>query len=283
MKINFSKATASGNDFVIIDNRQNILKDYTNDLIKSLADRRFGIGADGVILIEQIPESEFSMKYYNSDGFLGSLCGNGARCTAKYIYENITMRDQIDFEALGKKYSAIVRADTVKLFLPDLLIDNQIIDIKLKDRSITSYFINTGSPHAVIFIDSIKKNIKLSEIDVTGLGKEIRYSSVFQPNGTNVNFVNILSNDLIELRTYERGVEDETLACGTGSIASAIISFLSGNMMSPVKVQTRGGETFTVGFSIKNFTASDLFLEGHAKLVYNGYFYYDNNKISGIL
>jgi diaminopimelate epimerase len=276
MKIDFTKASAAGNDFVIIDNRSKILDGDISSFVKVVSHRRFGIGADGVILVEKLND-EYLMKYYNSDGSLGSLCGNGARSTARFIHDRIEKQEITAFSALGKKYSARVNGDIIRLFLPEM---NSSIDSKkivINGISMESHSFDSGSPHVIIFIDQLPDLPQLSEIDVFNLGKEIRYSSAFQPHGINVNFVNILNEKEIEIRTYERGVEDETFACGTGSIASAIISHFIKKTVVPVIINNKGKEKFLVGFNEKADNLTELFLEGKAKLVFEGSFEYNIN------
>jgi diaminopimelate epimerase len=280
MKINFTKASAAGNDFIIIDNRNDIIKEDISNFVKAISDRRFAIGADGVIFIDGKTDSNLEMRYYNSDGSCGSLCGNGARCTAKYIYEKIKKYEKINFMALKKAYTAEVRDDSVCLHLPDLNLLYKKINLKIQNILRTVYYIDTGSPHVVAFLEEFDWNGNLENIDVYSLGKEIRYSPEFMPNGTNVNFINIKNDFSIEIRTYERGVEDETLACGTGTIASSIISSAIKFLRPPIKTITKSKETFIVDFIIQNEVIKNLSLTGTAKLIFDGNFNYNLEKKS---
>jgi len=208
--IAFNKYQAAGNDFVIIDNRKGLINPSDSVLINKLCDRRFGIGADGLILVSDSKDLDYEMKYFNSDGKPGSMCGNGGRCTAHFALKyNIAGKKQ-KFMAFDGPHEATIDNDTVRLQMTDIT-DYHIVD--------NNYFINTGSPHYVLFMDDI------DNINVYEEGKKIRWSEKFAPGGTNVNFVQIKDNGL-NIRTFERGVEDETLACGTGVTASAIAAVL---------------------------------------------------------
>jgi diaminopimelate epimerase len=277
MTINFTKATASGNDFVLIDYRFEKWPFQLSDFIKKACDRKFGIGADGVILIENDTEHDFLMRYFNADGSGGSLCGNGARCSAKFMSEKINKKN-VKFRAVGKTYRADILETTVKLYLPDLEKKLGEYDFSLNDNTLHGYFIDTGSPHIVIFEDMFPARTVLEKLDVYKFGKEIRYHSLLSPQGANVNFVKINDEHSIRIRTYERGVEDETLACGTGSIASAIISVLVRNRKTPISVFTQGGDEFRVDFKITDEYLTELSLEGSAQMVFDGSCYYDEKN-----
>jgi len=259
-KINFTKLVASGNDFVLIDRLPRI-GCRLSELAKKICDRKFGIGADGLLLLEKSKKADVKMRIFNADGSEAEMCGNGARCTALY---------------LGKKKGAletkagIIKTETNKDSVSIKLTDpkNIKLDIPLAmgARILRVNFVDTGVPHCVIFVDGIDK------IDVVGLGREIRYHEQFSPRGTNVNFVELLDDDSIRIRTYERGVEDETLACGTGSTASAVISGIKMNKTGNIKIDvlTQGKEILKVYFKRRGSIVSDTWLEGKAKIVYKG-------------
>jgi diaminopimelate epimerase len=254
MNITFNKYQGAGNDFIIIDNRKGSINPENVNLINKLCDRRFGIGADGLILVSESGNADFEMKYYNSDGRLGSMCGNGGRCVAHFSKKSGLSGNKQKFLAFDGIHEASVDNDTVRLQMSDVN-DYKIIN--------GSYFLNTGSPHYVVFTEGIGK------LDVFNQGKKLRWAPEFVPGGTNVNFVEII-NDTLHLRTFERGVEEETLACGTGITASAIASVLSGRFVSaPVKVSARGGN-LTVEFQVKNGKISDIWLTGPATFVFEG-------------
>jgi diaminopimelate epimerase len=254
MNIAFNKYQGAGNDFIIIDNRKGKFNPEDHELINRMCDRRFGIGADGLILISDFGQADYEMKYFNSDGKIGSMCGNGGRCTAHFARKWGIAGDNQKFMAFDGIHMAEVSKDTVRLQMADVN-DYKIIK--------GSYFINTGSPHYVVFTNDIDK------INVNEEGKKLRWSSDFAPGGTNVNFVEISNNGLY-IRTFERGVEEETLACGTGVTASAIASVLGGHFdTGSVSVRARGGnlkvEFQNAGGKIKN-----VWLTGPATFVFEG-------------
>lgn len=261
MEITFSKLSGAGNDFIVIDNR-NLSVHLTPMQIKELCTRRTGIGADGLILIEPSSRYAFSMKYHNADGFPGSMCGNGGRC-AVYFASTIGITPSADksyvFEANGNRYDAWVTSpETVKLrMLPP---DSFRYNIELEN--LTCHSVNTGSPHALIYTSDLKN------VNVAGTGRTIRHRTDFFPEGTNVNFIEITSPETLSLRTFERGVEDETLACGTGAVASALMSRQLGKIQgTTVLVRVKSGETLEVSFSED---MKDVFLTGPAKIIYKG-------------
>jgi diaminopimelate epimerase len=254
MSIGFNKYQGTGNDFIIIDNRGGIVNPENSGYINKLCDRRLGIGADGLILISESPDYDFEMKYFNSDGLEGSMCGNGGRCSSDFAIRKRIAGKILSFKAIDGVHKAISEDGIIRL---------QMNNIKESRILKGNYFINTGSPHCVIF----KKNI--DKLDVNSEGKLVRWSAEYEPEGTNVNFVEILENGIF-VRTFERGVEEETLSCGTGVTASAIASVLSGQFDSiPVKVKTKGGN-LEVSFKITGDLISDVWLSGPATFVYEG-------------
>ena len=206
-KIKFTKMVASGNDFIITEVRN------LSELARQICDRKYGIGADGLLQLEKSKKSDIRMRIFNADGSEAEMCGNGARCAALYLGKK-----KVSLETKAGIIKSEVNKDNVKIKLTEPKSIKLDIPIKLGSRILKANFADTGVPHAVIFVEGLER------IDVTGLGRAIRYHKQFSPKGANVNFVEIISKDLIKIRTYERGVEDETLACGTGSVASAIIS-----------------------------------------------------------
>jgi diaminopimelate epimerase len=266
MKITFSKLSGAGNDFIVIDNR--MLSIHLTPLqINKLCTRRTGVGADGLILIEPSANYSFSMKYHNADGFPGSMCGNGGRC-AVYFASTIGIPaasgNAYTFEANGNRYDAwVIGPESVKLKMlaPQEFRDN--LDIEGEQ----CFAVNTGSPHTIIYtpnLDAIKVNEK---------GSAIRHRTDFFPEGTNVNFIEITSPHALALRTFERGVEEETLACGTGAVAAALMSLRLGKISSTtVQVKVKSGDTLEVQFSDN---MNDVFLTGPAKIIYEGNFTID--------
>ncbi len=254
MVIAFNKYQGAGNDFIIIDNRKGIFNHSDSKLINRLCDRRFGIGADGLILISDLPGYDFRMSYFNSDGFEGTMCGNGGRCTADFAMKLGIGGNKVTFRTIDGIHEALRLGDLIKLKM------NDVTEPKIVRNN---YFINTGSPHYILFESDIEK------VDVFNEGKKLRWSEDFQPGGTNVNFVEVESNGIF-VRTFERGVEDETLSCGTGVTASAIASVLSGHFDSgPVNVRTRGGN-LKVDLNVNDNVINDIWLTGPATFVFSG-------------
>lgn len=269
-KIEFFKMNGSGNDFILIDNRQNIVENIglkIEDFVKRICKRGLSIGADGVILIENTnePGCDFAWQFYNNDGSKASMCGNGSRCAVRFAYlKGIISDTKTTFlTGAGKIYGEIVGINTVKVQLTKPT-NYKTVDLDNQ----TMYFINTGVPHLVIFVDD------LESVDVAKLGAKYRYHEVFAPSGTNVNFVKVLDSNTIAIRTYERGVEAETLACGTGATASSLISGLTGKTNSPVEAYTRSGKILKVYFQVKDTKSSEpiemVFLEGDSMLSFVG-------------
>lgn len=277
-KLLFNKLTGAGNDFIFIDLNKNTEFSINSDLIRKLCDRRFGIGADGVITISSIKNYSFEMSYYNSDGSKGSLCGNGARCAI--WYSKVSGRaesNQVKFLCEGIEYvGEIVEHQITKFYLKNPKQIKLNFKVKAGGQLLKASFLNTGSPHLVINISDVKdisnnNNFyqELNEFPVLELGRELRYHQDFSPDGTNVNFYLETENE-IKLRTYERGVENETLACGTGSVAAALTSFLNEKKSPPIKIKTWGGDTLIVNFESENKMIRNLSLTGPAKIVFCG-------------
>ena len=256
MKIEFYKYQGTGNDFVILDNRENIYDALTTKQVKHICDRRFGIGADGLMLLSKKEGYDFEMVYYNADGNESSMCGNGGRCLTKFAMHKGIHRSTYRFLAVDGDHEAEI----------DI---NDIIRLKMKDvdkvDQHSSYtIINTGSPHFVKFASDV------AHIDVVETGREIRYSKEFAKEGINVNFVESMDEDSIYVRTYERGVEDETFSCGTGVTASALLSAHNENGFNRVEVKTPGGHLSVEFNKIDDDHFENIWLCGPAELVYTG-------------
>jgi diaminopimelate epimerase len=266
MNIEFAKLSAAGNDFILIDNRKEIISsaDYQN-IAKKLCDRRYAVGADGLILIESSNTVDFKMKYFNSDGSHASMCGNGGRAIARFAYQIGAAKDDMVFETdAGIVKAKIVGENIVRLNLYAPKDLKQNIKLKIENKECVVDFINTGVPHAVLFVDDAENT------EVFKYGKIIRNLPEFAPDGTNVNFVQKTKDNTIIVRTYERGVEDETLACGTGIIASSILSVLKGLVKSPVNIIARGGDKLRVSFNNENGKIDGVVLEGPAIIAFTG-------------
>ena len=254
MKLSFSKYQGTGNDFVMVDNRDG---NYflSQDQIERLCNRKFGIGADGFIVLENDLVADFQMTYYNADGIVGSMCGNGGRCVVAFARQLDIIKDHCDFVA----YDGLHKAKCLEGGLVSL----EMIDVHSVEKLNNAWKLDTGSPHLVFFKDDIK------EINVKEVGSAIRNSIDFVEKGINVNFVECKEDHLF-LRTYERGVEDETLACGTGATATAIAAFEAGLIKAEtIKVNVIGGE-LEVSFSKQENRYTDIYLNGAAKFVFNG-------------
>jgi diaminopimelate epimerase len=258
-KINFTKMVASGNDFVVIKDK---LGAKLSVLSRSLCDRKFGIGADGLLLLSKCRGADFRMRIFNADGSEAEMCGNGARCAALLYAKKkssiLTASGIINCEING---------DRVKIQITNPKDADLDIPLGLNGRKIKVNFINTGVPHVVIFVNGI------GDVDVRQLGSNIRHHKEFAPAGTNVNFVEPIANNLIRVRTYERGVEDETLACGTGSIAAALIFAIKNNVNDLVRVRTQSKETLRIYFKKSGSLFNSVWLEGGAKIIYKGEYY----------
>ncbi|MDD5201146.1 MAG: diaminopimelate epimerase [Terrimicrobiaceae bacterium] len=243
MTLSFTKMNGAGNDFVLLDNRDASLA-LTREQIALLCDRHRGVGADGLLLVEP-PQNgaDFRMRYYNADGGEAEMCGNGARCFARYAQRITDSRaDRISFETPAGVISAGCVGDEVQIAMSTPHSYAPPTALEAAGETVAVHFINTGVPHAVIFVDD------LAAADVVRIGAAIRFHPHFAPAGTNVNFVRVDASGGISIRTYERGVEGETLACGTGVVACALIHHLTSNASSPVGVHVRGGDTLRVGF-----------------------------------
>jgi diaminopimelate epimerase len=256
MQIIFYKYQGTGNDFVILDNRKNEYDSLTTEQIHFLCDRRFGIGADGLMLLNTHPDYDFEMKYFNADGKESTMCGNGGRCLVKFAYDLGILKSEYRFIAVDGEHEAEVEFDgTVSLKM------NDVDEVQYKGDH---FILNTGSPHYV----QNKENVM--QLDVYTEGYKIRYSPTFEKEGINVNFVEQLEDsDKIFVRTYERGVENETYSCGTGVTAAALISYHNEAGFNHVEVQTKGGQLSVeydkIGESFKN-----IWLTGPAEKVFEG-------------
>ncbi len=264
--IGFTKAVATGNDFVIVDNRKKVLKNNLARLAKELCDRKYGIGADGLLLLEGSDSADFKMRIFNPDGSEAQMCGNGSRCIALYAYKKKIASSSMGIETLAGIISASVNGNNVKVKLTEPKDIQWNLCLMIHECPYKVNFANTGVPHVIHFVKDIE-NISVKE-----LGSSMRYHADFSPEGANVDFVRIADRNKkkIQVRTYERGVEDETLACGTGAVASAIIAAEAEDISSPITVETRSGEMLKVHFEMVEGAFKNVYLEGKAQLVYEG-------------
>jgi diaminopimelate epimerase len=256
MKLNFFKYQGTGNDFVILDNRQQTFDWLQQDDVKFLCDRRFGIGGDGLMLLNKHPQYDFEMKYYNADGRESSMCGNGGRCLVRFALDSGLVRTTYRFLAIDGVHEAEIE-------------DNGWVSLKMNDvqsikHSGDHFILDTGSPHYV------KPESDVRHLDVYRKGREVRYSKEFEKEGINVNFVEQLDDEgTILVRTYERGVEDETFSCGTGVTAAALVSYHNDLGFNHVQVQTKGG-MLSVEYDKNGDHYTDIWLSGPALQVFEG-------------
>jgi diaminopimelate epimerase len=261
----FWKMNGSGNDFILIDNRDG--KVHEKDMsavVRGACRRRESVGADGMIFIVNSKKYDFAWKFFNADGGEAEMCGNGSRCAARFASLNGIAGNSMTFETLAGPISAEVKGRTVKVLMPVPYGLKKDMELPLKSGRINVDFINTGVPHAVVHVKDLDSHPVFEE------GREIRYHSTFSPAGTNANFISVRNPGYIEVRTYERGVEDETLACGTGSIASALTANARGMVFSPVTIKTRGGEELKIYFEKNSDSFTKVWLEGGTSIACKG-------------
>ena len=274
-KISFTKMSGTGNDFIFIDETKNPGLNVNIEMVSKLCNRKNGIGADGIITIHNSDKYDFVINYYNADGSTGSLCANGARCAILYASDAGKLKNSnTKFLSNNVEYSGeILSNENVKFNLNSPQKIKYNFKIKAADQLITSHYANTGSPHVVINIADPENRFNffssLETLPVEPLGKEIRYLPEFAPGGTNVNFIKII-DDIIQIRSYERGVEAETLSCGTGSVAAAIISYVTDGLRPPIKIITKGNEKLFVNFDVENQKVKNISLTGSARIVFTG-------------
>ncbi len=264
--IPFSKLSGCGNDFIIIDNRTGLLEDAgVGEFAVRVCSRKMSVGADGLILIEPSENgADFRWRFFNADGSPAGMCGNGARCAARFAHGAGIAGEEMTFETGAGLIRARILGDRVKIRITDPTGPRTGMVIPLSTGPLTVHDIDTGVPHVVVSVPDVEG------IDVVALGREIRYHPAFSPAGANVNFVSRLADGDLVNRTYERGVEDETMACGTGSVAAALVLSLENGFRSPVRVRTRSGGWLTVHYRKAGDRFTDVFLEGDARIVCRG-------------
>lgn len=266
MELQFTKMNGAGNDFVVVDNRDNRLS-LEKDQIARLCDRHRGIGADGLLAVEPARDgADFRMRYYNADGGEADMCGNGARCFARFAARLLpAFPGVLSFETPAGVIMARFEGDlvTINMSTPGDHRPPELLTVHGREREV--HFLNTGVPHAVVFVEDVEA------VDLRAEGAALRWHEAFQPKGTNANFVQMLAPNHLLLRTYERGVEDETLACGTGICAAALLHHLATGAPSPISVGVRGGDTLQAGFvRAEGDSFSEVTLTGPADFVFDG-------------
>lgn len=277
--IHFTKAEGAQNDFVIVDDRSGSFSEDTRRRFAQLTShRRKGVGSDGCIFIESSDTHDFTMSFYNPDGSVGSMCGNGGRCAALYAVQNGITSPHMRFEVLGRSYSAEVRGNSVRLSFPAPVVIEHDIALQCGDESCRVNFIDTGAPHVLLFSDQLPASMRAAfdELDMAHIGNVLRWHTRFAPRGANVNVLQ-REGDEIFIRTFEKGVEGETEACGTGTLAAGIAAHLRYGIPSPITLRTHGDDVLRVHFTARGERAADpayfeqdLVLEGPAHLVYDG-------------
>ena len=261
--LTFSKMAGGGNDFVVIDNRTLKIADGA-ELTRRICTRALSVGADGLILIEASVRATFRMRYYNSDGSVGEFCGNGTRCAARFAFVNVIAGRQMTIETdAGIVSASIGEGGSVTITLPPPYAFKRERPVKVGETVVRGSSIMVGVPHYVIYLRG-----DLWEQDIAPLGRAIRKHPEMQPAGTTVNFVVTRDDHSIEVRTYERGVEAETLSCGSGVVASAVTTALFGRVKSPVSVLTRSGTTYEVSFDVVSGGVDNVRLKGDARLIF---------------
>ncbi|MBU0513368.1 MAG: diaminopimelate epimerase [Proteobacteria bacterium] len=263
--LEFYKLSGSGNDFIIIDNRPGVVDEASMvPLARALCPRGRSVGADGLILLEASSRVDFKWRFFNADGSEAEMCGNGGRCAARVAHMIGLAPEQMVFETRAGDIRATILPGEVKLEMvppQGLRLD---YPVAVDGREVVVSSLNTGVPHVVIWVDD------LDGAPVLALGPKIRYHQTYQPAGTNVNFVTMEDEKQLAIRTYERGVENETLACGTGAVAAALIGGVTGRVKSPAGMKTRGGEVLTVHFDVDGGIFKEVYLQGGARLIYRG-------------
>ncbi len=280
IEINFTKMHGAGNDFVVINDFDGTLNTELPPLAQALCGKGFGIGADGLLVLRKHQSLDFEMIYLNSDGSEGGMCGNGGRCIARFALLSGICKSPMSFVAHNGKYSAeVVDARKVRLHLPDPDKVEPSIEIPVGAHRFEATYVRPNTDHTVLTGGSAFDRVDTA--DLIGLARKIRYNFDLFPNGTNVNLIEQDGENRIRMRTYERGVENETLACGTGAVASAITANIRYGMTSPVEIKTSGGEVLRVYFENWGGQFSRIILEGSATVVFRGRVFYDepNQKL----
>jgi diaminopimelate epimerase len=261
--IEFWKMNGSGNDFILIDNMDGkVAADDMGRVGERICRRRESVGADGIIYVVKSDRYDFAWRYFNADGGEVEMCGNGGRCVARFAHLKGIAGSKMTFETLAGPVSAEVKGRVVKELMPDSTGLKLDVGLAHEPGWLSVDYVNTGVPHVVVQVDD------LDDYPVFEKGRAIRYHEMFSPNGTNANFAKKIDSESIAVRTYERGVEDETLACGTGAIASALVAAARGTVKSPVRVGTRGGEDLTIHFDQEGNDFKRIWLEGNTAIAY---------------
>jgi diaminopimelate epimerase len=265
LSLTFVKASGAGNDFVLLDNMDHNLTLDQPSLAQTLCDRHLGIGADGMIVLEPSSRGDFRMMYYNADGSYGGMCGNGGRCAVLVALKRGLTSSTFSFEAVEHLYTGSVRSNVVRMQMKTPYDIRRPVTITVGVSGVYEcHYLDTGSPHVVCFVDSVHR------INVVEVGRALREHAAFAPGGANINFLQVTDGNTIRMRTYERGVEAETLACGTGALACSIVASRLRDVRSPVNVLTTSGACLTVHFARGPEGFTKLELEGPADILFEG-------------
>ena len=264
MKINFAKYSGCGNDFILIDNRSYKINP-SKKIIANLCHRHHGIGADGLIFLEDSKKADCRMRIFNADGSEAEMCGNGIRCLANYMNAINPKNNILTLETMHQLMRAEVKDSVVKISIPTPK-DPICFQEVLLDKPISVYLLDSGVPHAVIFVDELKDE------DLILIAPKIRFHSLFQPEGVNVSFAKSVDEKTLKIRTYERGVEGETLACGTAAIATALISSFIKKTASPTEIETKSGDSLVITFEKEGDSFLNVIMQGPAVKVFEGSF-----------
>ncbi len=260
----FSKYEGCGNDFVLFDNRSKVFPEPHQEEVRRLCHRQQGIGADGVVLLEESDQADFRMRIFNADGSEAEMCGNGIRCLMKFIHELGIGSVSCAIETMYRRLSVEVNKEGVCVEMGGPTGVRWNVPLTIESTPFTLHLLNTGVPHAVLFVDDIEA------FDLAYWGPRVRNHSSFHPQGTNFNVATLLVDGEMALRTYERGVEGETLACGTGATAAALAAAYLANQPSPIAVKTRSNEILTIAFSLQGKKFTEVSMTGPANLIYRG-------------
>ncbi len=263
--VRFTKLSGSGNDFIFIDNRDRKYDaDRMIDFVQAVCRRGLSVGADGLMFIEPSEKADFKWRFFNADGSEGEMCGNGGRCAVRFARQIGIRKEAVSFETIAGMIDASISGSRVRLRMTQPFDFKPGVRVSLDGREVDLDFLNTGVPHAVWYVEDAEA------AEVFRVGRLIRRHEAFAPAGTNANFCQVTGPRAIKIRTYERGVEDETLACGTGTVASSILAASRGMVESPVDVKVRSGEILTISFTGRGNEVRDVYMEGDTRLVYEG-------------
>ena len=262
--ISFTKMSGSGNDFILMDGMDGSLSWMDSPWVKGICQRALSVGADGVIILERDDAYDFAWRFFNSDGSIAEMCGNGSRCAARFAYERGIADSTMTFSTLAGPIRAEVFGKRVKVQLSTPRLLKEEVPLTVEGQTYSLFYANTGVPHVVLEVEDVEA------FPLVEVGRKIRYHEFFSPAGTNVNVVQILDDHTLKVRTYERGVENETLACGTGSVASAMMASMRKGMGSPLTVHTASGEVLTISWKGDVGTWAPIFFEGEVRFIYEG-------------